>query len=588
MKWKKREIIPSKYDYIDDGSPITRICQVRDIDPNNLQDFFEPTKGMENDASLLRNGEKASRRIAQAILSGENIVSDADIDTDGITANTLLIRVLKEQYDVENIEYTYMQKEGGHGIYNKVYQPERRDSLHPLVEENKKKIENCDLLIISDSSTSDLKGLQYIKNNYDCDIIILDHHAFDQNEDGALTVADEVDKLAIVVNPQHPDDIYPNKHLSGVGVVYKVLQLVDKYFVEQYDMLAKNLEQYLDLVATGMVADMMSVREPENRYYIIQGLRNINNPGLFRILKGGNCNVKDPSTTDVGYTVAPLINASARMGQIELALELLLVDNDKEAKPLRLKMHKLNESRKDEQSKLEDYFLEKVDPTQKIIIIVDDEFKATGGFRGLVAQTIAMKYQRPCFIISHVASQGVYGGSGRSYAGFDTNVFLTESGLAQAQGHAGAHGVTIPEENLDKLIKYCNDNMPDLEDVALVYDLEIDASEYLEYMELSERFNHIAGAGFERILFRVNNINLLETDIIGSKQNTFKAQTAENLELIKFKIDGNTYGKELDFMDTVDAIGELSINVWFQRIKGGGYQKNEIPQLRMEDYRLHE
>jgi single-stranded-DNA-specific exonuclease len=105
-------------------------------------------------------------------------------------------------------------------------------------------------------------------------------------------------------------------------------------------------DYYLDLVAVGMYADVMRIDVLENRYMIMQGLRNINNTGLTRILKGAKANLFKLNGDSIGFSIAPLINGVARMDNIKLAIDILLEDDDAKCKPIRLKMQKINESRK--------------------------------------------------------------------------------------------------------------------------------------------------------------------------------------------------------------------------------------------------
>src|SRR5690606_31402380 len=104
--------------------------------------------------------------------------------------------------------------------------------------------------------------------------------------------------------------------------------------------------QYIDLVAVGMYADVMRVDVFENRYLIMQGLRNMKNVGLVRILKGGKVDTFRMDASAIGFTIAPLINGVARMDNIKLAIDILLTDDDNEPTQLRMRRPKLNQTKK--------------------------------------------------------------------------------------------------------------------------------------------------------------------------------------------------------------------------------------------------
>lgn len=590
MKWIKRKIPKTNYEYYDEDSILEQIAKVRGIDPTKINDFLEPDESCLHNPLLMRNVDKASQRIVDAIIQNENIIVSADIDTDGITSTALTIRFLKEhgKVDDNNIDYIYTQRDGGHGIYCQIKdhykgnQP--KTELNELSKLNREKLKKCDLLIIVDSSSNDFEGLKFVKENYKCDIIVLDHHDFNLSTKKDVEQLKKIEDNILIVNPQHPECKYPNKSLSGVGVVYKVMTEVSNLLETQIGTLKCNMNHYHDLVAVGMIADMMSVVDNENRYLMVNGLRNFNNIGLRRIIKGAKGNPDYVTSTDVGYSIAPLINASARMGQIELALELLLTDKDtrKEgAMPLRLQMSKLNDARKELQEELTEYFKSKINADDKIIILIDDKRKSHSGFNGLVAQNIAQEYQRPVFILSE--RQNMYSGSGRSYGNFKSKDFLEKSGLATGEGHQYAHGLDIPKENLEKLKEYIKDNMPVIEEPSILYDIELDfdESDLVEYISTIDKFNFLTGIGFPRLTFVVKNATVIDKNVIGSKNNTVKLNLDNGWDAIKFGVN-EKYGEELGMFSEIDIVGNITMNYWYN------FKTKEsiaTPQILIDDYK---
>src|SRR5690606_22357420 len=136
----------------------------------------------------------------------------------------------------------------------------------------------------------------------------------------------------------------------------------------------------------------------------------------------------------IGFTIAPLLNGVARMDNIKLAIDILLTDDDNEAKKLRLKMQKLNDSRKVLQKQIVEQYMTKINEKDKILVVLDEQ--ASKGFNGVVAQQLAQIYKRPA-IVGRI-HKGTVSGSFRSFGGFKLKSFLSEFGHGiEAVGHEG-------------------------------------------------------------------------------------------------------------------------------------------------------
>ena len=572
VKWIKRK---EKIKARSSDDIRSRILKARGVEEDLMIDFMSPDESWYIDHSLIRNLERTVKLIMQHVEEGNSILVSGDPDADGVTSLAIMYNRLKdfsETYGID-LDYIYAQRDMGHGIYGQItinprwHNDEESQSFIDLVENNIEKVEEADLLIILDSSSNDIEGLKQCKElNPKLDIIILDHHNFDN-----LETEKEVGKLATVVNIQHSKDESPNKDLSGAGVVYKVCKGIDDYIDDQgYS------NQFLDLVAIGLVGDMMDVMNMENRYLIMQGLTNVNNIGLTRILKGANINTWKYNTKDIGFTIAPLINSSARMNQIELAIDILLVETDKEAKPLRLKMNKLNEQRKASQKEIFDKYKGDIDLSQKIIIIVDEE--SNKGFNGLVAQNLSQQFHRPCFVVRDY--NGMCMGSGRSYGSFNTKDFLSELDWVEASGHNQSHGLNFPTDKLEDLKEYIEENMPDNieDDIVYYYDVEIDPENIWEDAEDIEPINMITGRGFPEVTVVARDITIDERLVIGKTKETVKFTTDDDLVLIKFKVD-EEWNKDIDVFDTVSVLGTVNINVFYNF---GTKETTKTPQIQIQ------
>lgn len=526
----------------------SKILKIRGIPEELHINFLAPDESFVHDYTMMRNITRSAKLFVEHINKDSNILYAGDPDADGVTSTTIGVLRTKEIIGDDNVDYIYPQRDMGHGISGMI--DEKNEEFSELIKMNIEKIKESDLLIIVDSSSNDIDGIKKVMElNPNIDIIILDHHEFND-----LETEKQMDKLCLVVNPQHSKDEYPNKSLSGAGVVYKFCKAIDKIIDEDVS------DKYLDLVAVGLVGDMMNVTELENRYYITRGLQEVNNIGLIRILKGAKVNMYKYNSKDIGFSVAPLINASSRMGEIELAFQLLMIDNDKDAKPLRLKMDKLNKKRQEMQKEIANKYTGDIDTSKKIIIIADEE--SNKGFNGLVAQSIAQKYQRPCFVVRDY--NGMCMGSGRSFGGFDTREFLGELDWVETSGHAESHGLNFPSDKLEELENYIEENMPELSsrEIKYYYDVEIGTDNIWADIEDIQSLNQITGTGFPEVSVKISDVMINERNVIGKTKETVKFTTSSDLVLIKFKVD-EQWNDSIDIFDSVDVIGTPTINDFY-------------------------
>lgn len=550
VRWEANPRLERAKDIVGKERKLQKIRNIPD-----LKDFLMPKKRACHDGMKMKNMKEAVNRTIEAINNEEMIVIVGDADADGVTSLTIARQFLRNY--ASRVGISYAQKVDGHGVEHQL----------EFLEDN---YTDIDLLIIVDSSSNSVEGVKQVKEMFGCDVIILDHHEIE-----GKTLPD-----AILVNPQQSGCKYPNKDLSGAGVVFKWAEQVNKRMGEQLDVW-----QYIDLVAVGMIADVMKVTNPENRYLMLTGMSNIHNIGLKRILKGAKVDEDKVSSTDIGFSVAPLINASIRLGQIELPIQLLDVDNDKDAKSLRLKMHKLNEKRKEQQAIYAQELAEMVgeNPEDKILIL---SYDISPEYNGLVAQTLAERYRRPCIILNPPKdTDTIWGGSGRSYDEFNLKNLLNESGLVdKAIGHAGALGVYIKEGNLPLLAEYIRENYnPDenASEQVQYYDLEIEPDEVIDWIPVVWQFNRLTGRGFEKIQVKVKNLMVEEVKVMGKRNDTVKIQTYDGVNLMKFRTKPE-YANELSDMQFIDCYGELNLNRWFRY--GVGWE--ETPQVFIKAYEV--
>jgi single-stranded-DNA-specific exonuclease len=547
MEWVKREPV---WEYSDYDSPLEQIAKIRGIE--NLDRFLNPQKDELFNPYLMRNIEIARDIVVEAIMKKQKICISMDCDPDGITSGVVLYKYLKNYTDF--VDYIYVERSVSHGldVQIKHYKILAEDDKETKEFKNKMMsiVNEADLIIAVDSSTNDIEMCQQLKDMGKT-IVVLDHHQVD------------VDKnCAILVNPQHPLCLYPNKDLSGVGVVFKVIQTIEDEMIN-LDLGIVDPFKFVDLVALGMISDVMRVDGLENRYIMTLGLKNIRNTGFLRILKGASINQYKVKGTDIAFSVTPLLNATMRMDNIKTAIDMLLEDDDNICKKLRLKMVKLREEMQQKAKRLTAEYEPTIDHSKKIIIALG-EFESKG-MNGLICQQLASKYKKPC-VVGRITKESV-SGSFRSVDGFNLNEFLQKFDKdIKVLGHEQSGGIVVATELLPELVRYIEENMPKLEDKSQVieYDLSINVNEIPNYIDTIMQFNYLVGNGFPNIIFKVDGITIEERKVIGDTRETvkFHTMTEEKLDLIRFRVDEN-YANDLDVFDSVSVIGVLTLNNWF-------------------------
>lgn len=516
----------------------------------DIRKFLNPTHEDLHDPFELENIEVARDVIIRAIGEKVKIAVSADCDCDGVNSAAIMYMYLKKFTD--NVVYIHGQREHGHGI-------------HTMMDEIPK---DTSLLIIVDSSSSEWKECLELKKR-GIKTIIIDHHPIEDEN-----------RHCILVNPQN--DSYPNKELSGSGLVWKVCQVLDDYYRTDY------ADEFIDLAAVGLSADMMDMKAMENRYIIHRGLSNIRNNGLMAILKVKGKNPKYLSSTNIGYDIAPFINAAARMNKIELALELLTCDDYDQCLKLAKDIEKLNKERKGKQSDFADDIIKEVNDSHNIIIVVNGNVGKS--FAGLVANELAQKYQRPCLILAQDDGDGkLYNGSYRSYGGFDLKSYFSSlSTVESTGGHPEAGGVSIKVENFDAFIQEAVYGLRDANfEQVIEYDLEIDVDEITEdFIKKVCYFYRISGKNFNEAKFLVRGLSVFNKEMLGKETKETLKIDCGDVQLLKFKVN-EEYEQSIPDDGAIDVIGTLNLNTFPKRIKGTkNYEVIKTNQIFVTDFKV--
>ena len=275
------------------------------------------------DPYRLKDMDMAVSRVIYALEKKEKIAVFGDYDVDGITATCLLTDYLRS-CGADCIPYIPGRLEEGYGL-NPI-------ALHALAEQG------VNLIVTVDCGITAIAEAQLCKD-LGMDLVITDHHE----------CKDQLPDACAIVDPHRPDGGYPHKTLSGVGVAFKLAAALSG---DQEQV----LQEYADMVCLGTVADVMPMWG-ENRTIVSRGLASLERSdftGLHALLKEAGLAGRDISSVQIGFVLAPRINAAGRMGQIDLAVELFLTDDPDRAATVARQLCDLNRQRQSVESDIYD------------------------------------------------------------------------------------------------------------------------------------------------------------------------------------------------------------------------------------------
>ena len=424
------------------------LCQIlinRGItDAEMARKFLAPSLHDLHDPYLLSGMEVSVRRIVGAIQMNEQIAVYGDYDVDGVTGTALLSTFFVSL-----------------GLNVASYIPDRRGEGYGLNSEAIRQLagQGTRLLITVDCGSTAVEEVA-LAGQLGVDTIITDHHQ----------PPDALPDALAVVNPHQQSCVYPNKHLCGVGLVFKLLTALRAH-MRQAGVLPErlpNLKRHLDLVALGTIADVTPIRG-ENRVIVQHGLEELSRtlkPGLQALRQVSGRQGKSASVGEVGFQLAPRLNASGRLGSAEQSLKLLMARDRAEAETLAAGLDEVNRARRTLQADIERAVHDRIDrqyggAPPAAIVLGDADWHL--GVVGIVAARIAETYHRPTFLLQ--IDGATARGSGRSIPTFDLYDGLQHCAewLEQFGGHRYAAGLTVAVDNLAALqeafVRYADDRL---------------------------------------------------------------------------------------------------------------------------------
>ena len=369
------------------------------------------------DPFLMRDMDKAVARVQQALVLGQRIAVFGDYDVDGITATCLLTDFLRRQ-GADVVPYIPGRLEEGYGL-----NPIAIEQLHS---------QGVALIVTVDCGITAVEEARLCRQ-LGMDLVITDHHE----------CKEVLPEAVAAVDPHRTDCTYPHQTLSGVGVAFKLASAI-------CGNQAQVLEEYGDLVCLGTVADVMCL-QGENRRFVTAGLKLLQNTprvGLAALMEESGCDRESISASSVGYILAPRINAAGRMGQIYIAVELMLTQDVAYAHELAQQLCELNRQRQAVEAEIYAQAMEMLSPGSVPEAIVLAEESWHQGVVGIVASRIAEEFCCPTVLICLDGENGK--ASSRSYGGFNLFSALSSQAhlLESYGGHELAAGFTIRKGNI--------------------------------------------------------------------------------------------------------------------------------------------
>ena len=516
---------------------------------------------------------KAVECIIRAIERGEKITVYGDYDVDGVTSVCTLYLYLNSLG--AKVSYYIPNRSGeGYGV---------SCSAIDAIKES-----GSSLIITVDTGVTAIDEVDYARS-IGVEFIVTDHHE----------CRSELPNACAVVNPHRPDCKYPFKELAGVGVVFKLICAIEEKYngKDRLNATLFVLKEYADLVAIGTIADVMPIKE-ENRIIVKYGLSLINKStrvGIEALIDAAGARPDNRrsdkffkkkrkniiTSSYIGFTLAPRINAAGRVRSATLAAELFLAEDYRSAYDIALKLCEANKERQNEENSIMNEAYKKIEGLDIINnpVIVLDADNWHHGVIGIVASRITDKYSRPAILISFEGNESdlplcsdIGKGSGRSIKGLnlvDALCYCSEY-LVKFGGHELAAGLSVTRENLplfiEKINEFARTNLHDEELTPTIEtDLEISLSDInlalAEQLQLLEPY----GVGNPVPMFVMRDVSVSEISGVSENKHT-KLVLGDGRSLIHAMYFSNS-PESLGIYtgDKVDVLFSIDINEWQDR-----------------------
>lgn len=447
----------------------------------DIHDFLYAKLPDLHDPFLMAEMQEAVTRVCDALKNHENILIYGDNDVDGMTGTTLLTEFLRDI--------------GAHVFF---YVSNRGTSRQSLIVEALEYalINKCKLIITVDCGITAAAEIAKVVAQ-EVDVIITDHHE----------PTDKIPHCVATLNPKLLNNPYPNRHLTGVGVAFKLAHGITNQLTSEGKIPPKkiDLKRYLDLVALGTISDMGSLLDTENRILVRYGLKQLRKGkrmGLAKLFSFCDVDLNELTTFTIASKITPRLNSLGRIDDPSKGVSMLMVKNAELAEKMAVELDLNNIERQ----KIERTMSLDVDKTieedpqilkDKAIVMISEKWHP--GVIAIISTRISKQYNRPTVMIA--IDKGIGKGSIRSISEFPLLSTLKDCSdlLLNFGGHDFAAGLTIKEENIPKFkehfIQAANSK---LQDADIMNKLHIDAEvnfsdltfDFLESMQLLEPYGN--------------------------------------------------------------------------------------------------
>lgn len=548
------ELIAQRYNlpYI-----MAKIIALRGVAVDEVEHFLSPKiSTLMPDPYVLKDMQKASIRIAEAIINKQKICIIGDYDVDGATSTSVMKLFLRSL-----------------GVEPNVHIPDREEGYGP----SKQAIDNfasigCDLLLTLDCGTTAFEPLEYASDK-GFDVIVLDHHEAEV----------KLPKIYAVVNPKRLDESndYPSlKYMAAVGVVFMTAVAVNRILREKGfykdEIKEPDLRNWLDLVALGTVCDVVPLKGI-NRAYVAQGLKVMarrGNIGLTTLMDKANLS-EVPTAFHLGYVLGPRINACGRVGDADMGNQLLCCNNDYQAQLLVDKLNEFNIERKDIENHVLLSAIEQVEGYPQeypIAFVYGNDWHQ--GVIGIVAGRLKERYNVPSFVMSIEADE--VKGSARSIPQVDLGALIIaakEKGiLTKGGGHVMAAGFSLEEDKIEEFKKFVGEyvlskingeEITPVIEVDSVLDVGGANVELADCLEKLEPY----GAGNSEPKLMLKKVCIIKPSLFstGHVRCVLTSQNGGSIKAIAFRVGDNQIGYAMlnaQKGDYFDIVGVLRHDKW--------------------------
>ena len=544
-------------------------------DPQSATSFVRMENEMLRNPFDMADMMKGVERIQRALENKEKITVYGDYDVDGVTSVCTLYLYLKSLG--ADVEYYIPNRTGeGYGVSVSAI-----DSI---------KSNGTKLIITVDTGITANEEVAYA-SSIGVDFLITDHHECRSD----LPLADAV------INPHRPDCKYPFKELAGVGVVFKLICAYEEYRSGDTRMNAtlRIVKEYADLVAIGTIADVMPIKE-ENRIIVKYGLGMIENTkrvGLSALIdvssgkqdsrrndrfeKGRRKKNAKITSSFIGFTLAPRINAAGRVRSATMAVELFLSERYGEAVKIAEQLCAANKERQAEENKIMQEAYEKIEKLDieknPVIVLNADDWHH--GVIGIVSSRITEKYSRPSILVSFEGndedvdfSENVGKGSGRSIKGMnlvDALCYCSEH-LVKFGGHELAAGLSVTREQLplfiEKINEFARNNLSE-DDMVPVMEADCEMQFTDATLALADSLQLLEPYGVSNPVpqFIMRNITVSEISGVSDNKHSRITLTDGKSSLSAMYFSNSPADLGIFNGDKVDILFSIVVNEWQDR-----------------------